>query len=206
MATIGERIRKARMHAGKTLAAIGAACGGKTPQAVKNWEYGNSVPSAADLSTIADLTGVSLPWLLYGVAEQSENVNLPGVVQVGRVVPSIDWKDIVRYQSGDASAISGHVRSHFPCGARSFRTTVPDKANEPELLLGDSVIVDPDRRPKPGDFCLAIVNGEHFIRKLRDRQTYVELIPANLDWPVIEAPPVHESVVGVITEFSRQKG
>jgi transcriptional regulator with XRE-family HTH domain len=203
MPSLGERIKSARKGAKLKLRDIGEACGGKSPQAVSQWETNQTAPSAADLGVIAARTGVTLEWLLYGGAPPSDDAHYDSAGNVGRVVPSIEWEDLARYQSGDRSAISGYVRSHFPCSKNAFRTTVRDRANEPKLLIDDSIIVDPEKRPSPGEFCLAFVDGEYIIRRYTLRGKDIVLVPVNQDWPSVDATA--DDIVGLITEFSRQR-
>jgi transcriptional regulator with XRE-family HTH domain len=62
--TRGERIRQARLAAGKTLEAIGNEMG-VSLQAVKAWEAGGGI-KPPNLARLAQVLGVELDWLNYG--------------------------------------------------------------------------------------------------------------------------------------------
>ena len=59
----GERLRVAKARAKKTFAEIGAECG-VTPQAVKKWENGRSMPSSAALVKLCEMLDCSLEWFM----------------------------------------------------------------------------------------------------------------------------------------------
>ncbi len=206
MSTLGNRIENARIDKGKTLAEVGEACGGKTPQAVKNWQDGKSKPSGRDLMTLADFLGVSLKWLIYGVDETPSDGNL-GDQLGGRTVPHIDWENLSIRQNEDRTIASRYVRTHFPCGINSFSTNIVDRSNETtsadSLAVGDSVVIDPDEKPAPGDYCLAFVDGEPMIRLYRPRADHIELAPANANWPAIHVQP--DAIIGPITEITKPR-
>lgn len=92
------------------------------------------------------------------------------------------------------------MRTNFPCSERAFHTTIVDDANAPDLQIGDSVVIDPERKPRPGKFCLALYQGEPVIRRYRPRNDHVELAPVNGDWPTIEVAP--DAILGAITEIT----
>lgn len=204
MKTLGDRLRKARTDAELTLREVGEKCGGKTPQAVGQWEKNETIPSARDLGIVAVLTGVSLNWLIYGGDSAAFNNISSTKASVGRIVPSVEWTKLEQFFAGDQAAAAGAARSHFPCGSNSFQTFVVDRANEPEMGPGDSIIVDPDLPPTPGQYCLAVVDGTYMIRRLRVRAKRIELVPNNDSWDVVEAPSAAESIIGPVTEHSRR--
>ena len=116
----------------------------------------------------------------------------------------VEFNSVNRYLGGDKSATKGTARTSFPCSANSFQTYVDDDANAPDLIVGDSVIVDRDRTPKPGKFCLALHEGEPVIRRYRPRKDVVELVAINGDWPTIEVD--FSEIIGAITEIARPHG
>lgn len=206
MGTLGQRIEEARLRAGKTLAEVGKACGGKTPQAVKNWQDGKSKPSGKDLMTLSDFLGVSFKWLIYGVDESPANGNL-GDQLGGRTVPQIDWSNVGILKNEGRTIASGVVRTHFPCGINSFAVKAVDRSNEAgtsdSIEAGSSVVIDPDEPLVPGDYCLAVVDGEPMIRLYRPRGTYIELVPANPNWPTVHAQL--DDIIGPVTETTKPR-
>lgn len=205
--TIGKRIREARESADLTLDAVGRACGGKTPQAVYRWEAGKAQPYASDLATVAAITGVSLAWLITGHEAQHVRKLTDEGRGVGRRVPRVAWGDLPMYLVGNGNTGQHPLaETHYDCGPRSFSTVIDDDSNEPELYAGDTVVIDPDAKPNPGDLVLAIApKSGPLIRRYRQRETHVELAPINRDWPSTTVPALDATTfVGVVVEHSRR--
>jgi transcriptional regulator with XRE-family HTH domain len=211
MADLAKRIRQARERANLTQKDLADIFGYK-PQTVSGWERGPdnrtkpNIPNPQTLAKIAAITNVSLKWLLTGVEEVVTSVTIPAADQVaGRVVPSVEWDNVRQFLGGDTSMSEGHARSHFPCGPQSFRTFAKDKANYPELEPGDSLIIDPDQSPAPGDYCLAVVEDNLLLRRLRPRRDHVELVPHNPDFETLVLPRDQVAIVGTVTETVRPR-
>jgi transcriptional regulator with XRE-family HTH domain len=202
---LGRRIKEAREKAGISQPKLGAVAVPQpvTAQSVLKWEQGRSAPNARTLDAIAQLTGVTLKWLLYGV-EDNEEAGQSEKSHVGRVVDMVDFDGVIRYLAGEKGVVKGRVRTSFPCSANSFQTMVTDDSNYPELQEGDAVIVDRDRNPRPGKFCVALHDGEPVIRRYRPREDHVELVAVNPDWPSIKVEP--SEIIGAVTEISRPHG
>lgn len=202
MTTLAQRLKAAREAAGLTQPEIAAQCDPPvTPQAVYKWEKGTAQPSARNLDIIARLTKRSVKWFLYGVDNNLRNVNLAAAESVGRVVPSIEKQSISSFLSGDQGAAKKYIRTSFPASERAFQTVIDDDSNAPDLQIGDAVVVDPERAPKPGKLCLALQNGEPVIGRYRPRKDHVEIAPVNEDWPTLDV--ASEDIVGAITEITR---
>jgi hypothetical protein len=163
-------------------------------------------PSRSDLMTVARVTNVNFELLSTGTP--APGVEVDGVSRVewrGRVVPSVDWQNIEPYLD-NAYSPGMSARSQFPCGPRAFHTIVVDRSNEPELSVGDSLIVDPDLRPEPGDLILVRLNGALAVRRFRPRNDHVELAPFNADWPTEKVSALAPSdLIGVISESARPR-
>lgn len=205
MSHLSERIKVARKNAKLTQTQLGAACG-VTAQAVHGWEKGEFAPNHVALRTIAEVTATSLEWLISGksASDTSTSDVHSSMLWVGRVVPSLDWHQIIRFIDNDI-APDATARSHFLCGPRSFQTVVIDRSNEPHINQGDSVIIDPDLAPVPGDTILVKHGDELYLRRFRPRDDHVELVPINPDWPTLKLAPEDANVIGVVAETSRPR-
>ncbi len=205
MSHLSDRIKKARLDAKLTQTQLGAACG-VTAQAVYAWEKGTSAPNHIALRTIADVAATSLEWLISGEDAPDTNAtdDKSATLWVGRVVPSLDWQDILPFVAKDITPDTT-ARSHFPCGPRSFQTVVIDRSNEPLINQGDSVIVDPNLRPVPGDTILVNAAGDLYLRRFRPRDDHIELAPSNPDWPVLRLLPDQATIIGVVAEITRPR-
>jgi transcriptional regulator with XRE-family HTH domain len=211
MADLAKRIRVARERAGLTQKELADVFGYK-PQTVSAWERGEgnsqkpNAPNPQTLAKIAAITNVSLKWLLTGVEDVVTSVTIPAAEQVaGRVVPSVEWDKIRQFLGGDSSIAEGSARSHFPCGPQSFRTFARDRANVPDLEPGDSLIVDPDQAPAPGEYCLVVVDDELLLRRFRPRSEHIELAPYNPDYETKVVPRDRVQIVGAVTETVRPR-
>lgn len=67
MQTIGDRIKEARERAGLSQRQLAEAipCGGAQTQ-VSNWETGLRVPRRQTVERIADITGTTPAWIMFG--------------------------------------------------------------------------------------------------------------------------------------------
>ncbi len=202
MSEIGKRIKQAREAKKLTLAEVGAACNPPiTPQSVHKWEKGDSVPRSPNLVTLCRLTGRTMKWFLEGVEDVLQLRGVVGYTTThGKLVPMVDFATITAHLAGIGNLKPTFVRANFPCSDNSFQTFVNDDANDPEIKVGASVIIDLERAPSPGKFCLAIHNGQPLIRRYRPRKKHVELVPANDDWDVIEVDP--DAIIGTVSEIT----
>jgi transcriptional regulator with XRE-family HTH domain len=206
MHQLAKRIREAREKAGLTQKQLADAFGYK-PQTVSGWERGEenstkpNAPNPQTLAKIASITGVSLKWLLTGVEETVTGVTIPSTEQVaGRIVPSVQWAHVRLFVGGDRAMSEGYARSHYPCGPNSFRTIAIDKANHPDIEPGDSLIIDPEQTPLPGDYCLVVFSNDLILRRYRPRRDHVELVPYNSDFETVVVPVDEVEVIGTMTE------
>jgi transcriptional regulator with XRE-family HTH domain len=160
MTTLADRIREARQSAGLSQRAVGASCNPPiSGQAVYKWEKGKAIPSAEDLDILAQLTGRSVKWFLYGIENIPNGGSLVDASGVGRDVPSVDFNQVFRLLEGDDRVKRQTVRTNFPSSDRAFQTYIGDDANDPVVLEGDSVIIDHGRPPRPGLYIAAAVFG-----------------------------------------------
>jgi SOS-response transcriptional repressor LexA len=163
---LAKRISQARDLADLTLKEIGDHFG-ISPQAVQQWENEEdpTTPKPERLSRFAGLTGVRLDWLMTGVGEpqgrDSTQTSVIAVLQAerGRRVPKITAQAAASEEPINRETPGESVITHFPCGPNSFAMDIADKSNAPEFLPGDTVVIDPDEQPSPGDMVLAAVGS-----------------------------------------------
>jgi transcriptional regulator with XRE-family HTH domain len=203
---LGRRIKEAREAKGISQADLGAIAvpAPITAQSVNKWEKGGSSPNAHTLDIIAQLTGRSMKWFLYGVENSDVAGQSDEQSQVGCVIDMVNYDKISSYLGGDKRAVTGRVRTNFPCSARSFQVYAQDDSNYPEIRDGDGVVIDRDKHPRPGKLCLALFNGDPVIGRFRPKKKHIEIAPINEDWPVIEV--TKHDIVGAVTEISRPHG
>jgi SOS-response transcriptional repressor LexA len=97
------------------------------------------------------------------------------------------------------------ILSHYTCSASSFALEIWDASNATGgFVPGDSVIIDPERSPVPGDMVLAVVEKQLLFRRYRKRGATIELLPLNPDWEtVIFEPTKQNRLLGVMSEHAR---
>jgi transcriptional regulator with XRE-family HTH domain len=207
--TLGSRLRTARERARLSLEAVGRHLG-ITAQAVQQWEKDRTTPSTERLTAVAQLTGVNLQWLITGlvVSELGEQDKryFGDIARGGRVVPKLSLARAVA-DPIDRTA-SATVHTHFPCSQKAFAITIFDRSNAPFFEIGDTVVIDPDATPNPGDMILAVVGPTAqpaFGKYTLKTRHAAALQPLNPDWPTIDIGEPGTRIVGVMTEHARPR-
>lgn len=196
--TFGERLRMARQKA--SLSGPGLAkLLGVSAQTVSEWERDKYMPEATRLRDIASYVFVRVDWLLGGTDGPVEHAS----DGLGRLVPSLDAKDLAAFTPEEFVSGRARIMSHFSCGAKSFHLLLWENDNFPSFKPGESIIVDPDIELKPGLMVLAIVDGKPHFRRYRPRGNNVILVAENQDYEPIERPAAEVKILGVLSEHSR---
>ena len=94
--------------------------------------------------------------------------------------------------------------------ASTFVLTIRGNSMEPDFKDGDSVIIDPTVKPRPGSF-VAAKNGreEATFKKYRPRSIDVlgneifELVPLNDDYPTMRSNEMTIEIIGTMVEHRR---
>jgi SOS-response transcriptional repressor LexA len=83
---------------------------------------------------------------------------------------------------------------------------------EPEFKEGDSIIIDPDVKPSPGDFVVAKnAQEEATFKKYRPRgvneqgEQVIELVPLNDDFPSLRSDYTPLQIIGTMMEHRRYR-
>ena len=82
-------------------------------------------------------------------------------------IPIIAWEDIYGYLNGRDVDVSGDAITDHEVSEKAFAVAIIDSDMEPRFIIGDLLIVDPDRRVLSGGFCLLdpVRNGKIICRK-----------------------------------------
>jgi transcriptional regulator with XRE-family HTH domain len=209
--SLGTRMRAAAEAAGLKQREIGALVarrigrvhnGGKpwpyTEAAVGQWYADKSEPELAALIEFSKLTNSDFLWLVTGVGGAGQ---LP---REGRIVPSISLAQAVKVPIDYTS--DEHIYTYFPCSERSFIITVADSRNEPRYGVGYKMTFDPDqRRPRPGQMVLAVINGEpvigQYTEQSRTGSKMAVINPINAAWSEeVLNPKKGDRLVAIMTE------
>lgn len=123
--------------------------------------------------TLAQLIGETSPWETWELVEQSLKAYVPVYGEIGETMAPIDY--IVT------------TRTETPPTLRAYR--IEGLYLEPEVLPGDTIIVDTALTPTDGDLVVAILEGQPMIKRyiLQEWQELVDV-----------------SVHGVVTDLQRK--
>jgi SOS-response transcriptional repressor LexA len=200
-------MRFAAEAAGLTQREVGAAVakaidrpqGAYSEAAVGQWYSDKSEPTNQALVAFAKLTNANLIWL------QTALGGGPGQLpREGRTVPTITMEQAIKVPIDDKS--DHMVHTYYPCSDKAFIVPIADSRNEPDYRIGFKVVIDPLRKPKPGNMVLAVINREpvfgEYVEKAGKR---VVIRPLNDKWPTeILHPKKGDRIVGTMTEFAGQ--
>lgn len=211
-AAISDRIREARRAAKLTQDQLAERLG-ISSQAVQQWESGRAKPDLDRLPAVARVLNVADAWLAWGMGlpERTANDTLLALSNArgGLSVPSVDHAAAAKDFRQAVNASTSQAFVHFPCSEEAFRIFVWDRSNAPRFKPGDSLIIDPQARPAPGDmvFAAAGLSREPIFGQLSIKRTDTGLVyqvaPLSESWPdhVVSAA----DIVGVMTEHAAQR-
>lgn len=137
-------------------------------------------------------------------------------LSAGKRIPLISfvqaglWREAVDpYAQG---AGEEYLVTHQGLGSHAFALTVRGESMLPEFREGDTLIIDPDVKPLPGDYVVA-KNGaeEATFKKYRPRglnergENVIELVPLNEDFPTLRSDVTPIQVIGTLMEHRRYR-
>jgi repressor LexA len=187
--TIGERLRTARENKEMDQASLAVKAGIVT-RTLQRWEKGEQVPDGVAITRLARATSVQANWLLTGEGEmyvvpsRPENVySLPGSNR--RRVKTVDLPLISAVPAGKVATlfhpdyVDDYVTVDDVKDPQAFALKVKGNSMSPRIEDGDVVIVSPQQEARSGDICVARVNGEDTLKKVKFEGNYIHLIPLN---------------------------
>ena len=187
--TIGERLRTARENKEMDQASLAVKAGIVT-RTLQRWEKGEQVPDGVAITRLARATSVQANWLLTGEGEmyvvpsRPENVyTLPGSNR--RRVKTVDLPLISAVPAGKVATlfhpdyVDDYVTVDDVKDPQAFALKVKGNSMSPRIEDGDVVIVSPQQEARSGDICVARVNGEDTLKKVKFEGNYIHLIPLN---------------------------
>lgn len=113
-------------------------------------------------------------------------------------------KEISIFSKKSTSKISLEYQSKDSQG-RALAIIIADNSMSPKFLLNDIVLVDFDRKPKPGDFVLVHITNtaENVIRKYKEseKNSRYELQALNSDWATMHVNSENKAaILGTVIE------
>ncbi|HAZ41953.1 MAG TPA: LexA family transcriptional repressor, partial [Methylococcaceae bacterium] len=129
---------------------------------------------------------------------------LPGGIREVPVISSVQaglWREAV--DSYAPGAGHDYVVVQADLGSHTFALKVKGNSMEPEFKEGDTIIIDPDIKPSPGDFVVARnADQEATFKKYRPRGRnaqgidVIELVPLNEDYPILRSDVSPLEIIG----------
>ena len=177
-----------------------------TKSAVSQWENGSIKELKADhLLAAAKTLNVSPDWLVTGRGSKHRTHDMDkGSEPTASLIPLLTWAQVRDWhETAGAPHLSGpgdRVAIVGTFGPRTFALPVCDDSMDPVFREGDTIIVDPDREPKGGDYVIVIgkPSAETTFKQLIvqvNEQKYLK--PANQRYPLVPVTP-DMVIVGVV--------
>ena len=190
--TIGERLRSARENKELDQASLAGKAGIVT-RTLQRWEKGEQVPDGIAITRLARATGVQASWLLTGEGEMYPSLSRPDNVYTlpgsnRRRVKTVDLPLIAAVPAGKVATlfhpdfVDDYVTVDDVKDAQAFALKVKGNSMSPRIEDGDVVIVSPQQEARSGDVCVARVNGEDTLKKVKFEGNYIHLIPLNPEY------------------------
>ncbi len=194
---IGQRIMNERKAKGLTRKALAELTSELKISRINNYERGDRTPGPTEIKLLADALEVSASYLMC-LTDNREG-KMTKSLGMGALIPVLDYKQAIDPASfiqkikedvdtkvefiPVSTAVSDSI------GKNAFALQVKDESMVPEFRINDVLIVDPDTNPKPGDFVVALIEGEQevIVRKYKQLSAskevrQFELIALNEDW------------------------
>ncbi|WP_074008667.1 LexA family protein [Duodenibacillus massiliensis] len=124
-----------------------------------------------------------------------------------RRLPLIPWESLGDPENPSDSKEVFIVTSNTASDS-AFALKIEDNSMSPGFEKTDIVIVDPEIKPTPSSYVVAVADGEPVFRKYRSRgKSGFELIPLNPDYPTISSEDYKElEIKGVAIQVIKQLG
>lgn len=138
---------------------------------------------------------------------------LPGGLREVPVISRVQaglWREAV--DSYAPGAGHDYVVVQADLGSNTFALKVHGNSMEPEFKEGDTIIIDPDIKPSPGDYVVARnEDQEATFKKYRPRGLnaqgidIIELVPLNEDYPILRSDVSPIEIIGTLVEHRRYR-
>ncbi|RAP35277.1 LexA family transcriptional repressor [Legionella quinlivanii] len=194
---IGQRIMNERKAKGLTRKALAELTSELKISRINNYERGDRTPGPTEIKLLADALEVSASYLMC--LTDSREGKMTKSLGMGALIPVLDYKQAI-----DSAVFIQKIKEDVDTkvefipvstavsdsiGKNAFALKIQDDSMTPEFRVNDVLIIDPNIGPKPGDFVVAMIEGEHevIVRKYKqlsaskEDQQY-ELIALNDDW------------------------
>ncbi len=194
---IGQRIMNERKAKGLTRKALAELTNELKISRINNYERGDRTPGPTEIKLLAEALEVSASYLMC-LTDNREG-KMTKSLGMGALIPVLDYKQAI-----DSATFIQKIKEDVDTkvefipvstavsdsiGKNAFALQIKDESMMPEFRISDVLIVDPDTSPKPGDFIVALIEGDQevIVRKYKQLSAskeahQFELIALNEDW------------------------
>ncbi|CYU09508.1 S24 family peptidase [Streptococcus suis] len=206
---LGERLKDLRINKKLSQDKLGSLLE-VSKVAISNWETGKSVPSEANLERIAKVFDVDAHYF-YSYGELLTIFNKLNTALQGRLIeyaatmlkqqelnnPSSATKypyktynmDSFLETLNDSSKIPNFTLSYdYTKTLYQFALWMQDDSLEPEIPMGEVVLLKFANEVEDGNLYLVVFNGQPMFRRVYKHSTYYKLVPINNKYDAIFAP------------------
>lgn len=220
---IGQRIKQERTAKGLTRKALAELTESMQISRINNYERGDRTPGPEEIKELARALEVSPAFLMcLSDDRQGKLKKSPGL---GALIPVLDYiqacdpavcieamKNEGYSEKVDLIPVTAALSERI--GEHAFALMVKDESMVPEFRVGDVLIVDPGTVAKPGEYVVALVEGntEVIVRKYKQltvskNESEFELIALNSDWANLCAEKgIKVLIVGSLVSLNRSYG
>lgn len=202
---IGDRITASRKKIGITIKELAKRTEQFSAARINNWELGTRAPGPTEARVLSNILGVSPSYLLCLSDSPNGDLHLQSEI-LPRYIPLIPLHEANTNKSKLAEIIEGlspysKTEAKIPlderikaiAGPNTFAAIIEDTSMSPDFKPGDMIIVDPEKKPRPGEYVIAHIKktSENIIRKYREannpgsQEPRIELSSLNMDWPTV---------------------
>ncbi|OGV28480.1 MAG: XRE family transcriptional regulator [Legionellales bacterium RIFCSPHIGHO2_12_FULL_35_11] len=213
---IGNRITKSRKTLGITIKELAARTNNSLSAGrISNWEQGTRSPGPLEAKLLASLLNVTASYLLCLTDNPQGELSAGNTT---RFIPLIDMKDAsqakellstehpVCFDEAEKVIIIDHFNKSS-ASASLFAVQVVEASMQPEVRIGDLVIVDVELMPNPGDLVLVHLptKKQTVLRKYGEAEGCLfQLLADNELWATIHVKNKEDAeIVGVVVEHRR---
>lgn len=192
---IGQRILQSRKIKGLTRKALADLTDDLKQSRINNWERGERTPGPGEVIQLARALDVSAAYLMC-LTDQKQSDPLKAIPGLGTLIPLLNVQEAISPKQALKNAQTEHM-TFIPLGIEmsaqlsksAFALKMQDDSMIPELNSNDILIVDPEKKPQPGQFVVARIadNEEVIIRRYKQisasqTEQQFELLVENKHW------------------------
>ncbi|MBQ9601508.1 MAG: helix-turn-helix domain-containing protein [Neisseriaceae bacterium] len=202
--TIGDRIKYKREQFNLSMTQL-AKLVNVTHASISQWENGLSKPNAENTNALQKVFGCSVAWLLYG--DETPSLAINQTTNIGNIykIPILSEKNIFNLDFAPTAVINYIVSNKNNVSERCFAYQITNNSMLPIFLIGDTVIISPEKQPETDCFVLVKIGNSLFIRRYILEDTKFSLVPLNPDYSVISNQEQQVKILGVVIEHRSER-